>query len=168
MGDSELEGCNKEETSVIARQRVEVLKRELAEALEQQRTWTIPAVRFKSDRDELVMLSVPVIQLLDRIKRRQSENHGPFVFYGRVETDPGSQQGDGGIQEKDGRDLCREARQANETLGPGLLAMRVGTVVGISRRSRAAWPTGARGDSPTRSRPEVTGNEPHHFSMPRS
>lgn len=80
MGDSELEGCNKEETSVIARQRVEVLKRELAEALEQQRTWTIPAVRFKSDRDELVMLSVPVIQLLDRIKRRQSENHGPFVF----------------------------------------------------------------------------------------
>lgn len=46
----------------------------------EKRTWTIPAVRFKSDRDELVMLSVPVIQLLDRIKRRQSENHGPFVF----------------------------------------------------------------------------------------
>lgn len=36
MGDSELEGCNKEETGDIARQRVEVLKRELAEALEQQ------------------------------------------------------------------------------------------------------------------------------------
>ncbi|MBD9447331.1 hypothetical protein [Rhizobium sp. RHZ01] len=80
---------------------------------------------------------------------------------------------------------ARRGQLAAETMGPmrissvpwrqewsesrsGLLAMRVGTVAGISRRSRAAWPTGARGDSPTRSRPEVTGNEPHHFSIPRA
>lgn len=45
-----------------------------------KRMWTIPAWRYKSERDHYVPLSVPMMQLLERIKARQTANHGPYVF----------------------------------------------------------------------------------------
>ncbi|TWD51227.1 phage integrase family protein [Agrobacterium vitis] len=42
--------------------------------------WTIPEIRFKSDRCQLVPLSVPVIQILEDIRSGQSPDHGPHVF----------------------------------------------------------------------------------------
>ncbi|MDW5312958.1 tyrosine-type recombinase/integrase [Rhizobium sp. PL01] len=45
-----------------------------------RKLWTIPACRFKTNRVQLVPLSVPMMQLLERIKARQSDRHGPFVF----------------------------------------------------------------------------------------
>ncbi len=46
----------------------------------EQRLWTIPACRFKNGKCQLVPLSVPMMQLLARIRSRQSDRHGPFVF----------------------------------------------------------------------------------------
>lgn len=45
-----------------------------------RRMWTIPAWRFKSNRQQLVPLSVPMMQLLEQIGARQSAEHGPYVF----------------------------------------------------------------------------------------
>lgn len=44
------------------------------------RMWTIPAARFKSNREQLVPLSVPMMQMLKRIQSQQSPDHGPYVF----------------------------------------------------------------------------------------
>lgn len=46
----------------------------------EQRLWTIPACRFKNGKCQPVPLSVPMMQLLARIRSRQSDRHGPFVF----------------------------------------------------------------------------------------
>lgn len=45
-----------------------------------RRMWRIPASRFKSNREQPVPLSVPMMQLLERIKALQSTDHGPYVF----------------------------------------------------------------------------------------
>ena len=42
--------------------------------------WTIPASRFKNGKPQYVPLSVPMVQLLERISAAQSGEHGPFVF----------------------------------------------------------------------------------------
>lgn len=42
--------------------------------------WTIPASRFKMDRQQPVPLSVPMLQLLGRIKAAQGDRRGPFIF----------------------------------------------------------------------------------------
>jgi integrase len=44
------------------------------------KVWTIPAVRFKTGKSQPVPLSVPMVQLLDRIRAKQGERRGPFIF----------------------------------------------------------------------------------------
>lgn len=65
---------------LVAQRRNEVRLAEWSEFDMEQRLWTIPDCRFKTGKCQLVPLSVPMIQLLERIRSQQSERHGPFVF----------------------------------------------------------------------------------------
>lgn len=44
------------------------------------RLWTIPAGVFKSNREQVVPLTIPMMRLLERIKSRLPIRHGPYIF----------------------------------------------------------------------------------------
>lgn len=65
---------------LVGQRKNELRLAEWAEFDLEKRLWTIPACRFKNGKSQEVPLSVPMMHLLERIRNRQSDRHGPFVF----------------------------------------------------------------------------------------